>query len=86
MFVGNSRLIFGSNVIWEYKVDGAANKSYEFVYPLKQIHWKMLDQEKQPCKQDTGSAGNVTKCIMDFLEREIGCTMILQGRNSSVDL
>ena len=86
MFVGNTRLIFGSNTIGEYKRDGKGGKSYEFNYPLKQIHWKMLDQENQPCKQDTQSAGNVTKCIMDFLEREIGCSMILQGRNSGVDL
>ena len=68
----------------QYKQTKNAGKSNEYVYPLKQIHWKMLDQEKQPCEQDT--AGNVTNCIMDFLEREIGCSMILQGRNSNVDL
>ena len=86
MFVGNGRGIFGSNYIVQYKPDSKSGKSYEYDYPLKQIRWKMLDQEKQPCEQDTHSGGNVTRCIMDFLEREIGCSMILQGRNSSVDL
>ena len=85
MFVGNSRGLFGSNHILQFKQPKNAGKSNEYHYPLKQIHWKMLNQEKQPCKQDAQSA-DTTKCIMAFLEREIGCSMILQGQNRNVDL
>ena len=45
----------------------------------------MLNQEKQPCDQEN-TEGNTTECIMDFLERTIGCSMILHGRNRDLDL
>ena len=86
VFVGNPRGIFGSSALYESKPIGRAEKYvYHHAYPLKQIHWKMLNQENQPCDEDN-TEGNTTECIMDFLERSVGCSLILQGRNRKLDL
>ena len=47
-------------------------------YLLKRMHLKALDKEQQRCDQDD-DAGNTTKCITEYLEREVGCSMDLQG-------
>ena len=85
-FIGNPRGIFGSHVLYKTKpVRRAVKYASNHAYPINQIHWKMLSKEKQPCVEDNAE-GNTTKCIMDFLERSVGCSMILQGRNPDLDL
>ena len=47
------------------------------------MHLKALDKEQQRCDQDD-SAGNTTKCITEYLEQKIGCSMDLQDSSSVV--
>ena len=56
---------------------------YSQDYLLKRMHLKALDKEQQRCDQDD-SAGNTTKCITEYLEQKIGCSMDLQDSSSVV--
>ena len=85
VFIGNPRLIYGSDNIVMYKPIRNQKSAFSYAYPMKQIRWKMRNQEKLPC-DDENTEGNTTECIMDFLKRTIGCSMILQGRNRQLDL
>ena len=56
---------------------------YSQSYRLRRTHWKALDNEQQRCDQND-AAGNTTKCITEYLERKIGCSMDLQDSSSVV--
>ena len=52
-------------------------------FMLKRTLVKALDKDGKRCDQ-TENSGNTTKCISEYLEREIGCTMHLHGSNSQI--
>ena len=56
-------------------------------FRFTRVHWKALDNEKQRCDSQRSYAeenNTVTECIVAYLEREIGCSMGLQGSNPNV--
>ena len=53
------------------------------VYKMAKTHWKALDTPLKRCKSENKEA-NTTKCIVQFLENKIGCSMGLAKSNSKV--
>ena len=85
MWIGNTRGLYGSETIYEYKPGGRVEKyAYKHTYPIKHVHLKMLDLKDQRCTEGTGA--NTTKCILKFLEDTFGCSMMLPERNTELDL
>lgn len=85
VWIGNTRGLYGSDTIYESKPRERGEKySYEKIYPMKHVHWKMLDLKDQRCTEGTGA--NTTKCIIQFLEHTFGCSMMLPERNTELDL
>ena len=56
-------------------------------FRFTRVHWKALDNEKQRCDSQRSykeENNTVTECIVAYLEKEIGCSMGLQGSNPHV--
>ena len=52
-------------------------------YQLRRTHWRTLDRERLRCDAEKTEA-NTTGCITNFLEKEIGCSMGLQGADHKI--
>ena len=61
------------------------NTSYQIftAYNMAKTHWKALDTPLKRCRSENKEA-NTTKCIVEFLEHKIGCSMGLSKGNSEV--
>ena len=53
-------------------------------YELERTHWKTLNTEKDRC-DETDSEANTTKCITQFLEQSVGCSMGSYGADPSME-
>ena len=89
MYLPQYEKAFGSEYIklklahnqWERKKSTEYRYAQDFM--LKRTLVKALDKEDKRCDEKDNS-GNTTKCITEYLEREIGCTMHLLGSNSQI--
>ena len=78
MFLPNHDKIFGSQYL---KIDPPSNthlKSYSQEYAISRTHWMNLDNEDVRCNSQR-TEENTTKCINDYLWKNVGCSMGLQG-------
>ena len=88
MYVPKMDKIFGSEFI-ALQVDSARMKAkksgteYQIitVYNLAKTHWKALNTPHKRCRSENIEA-NTTKCIVQFLENRIGCSLGLAKSNS----
>ena len=83
VFLPNHDKKFGSHYLSieaPKKRDFGAVYRYSQDYEISRTHWKQVDTTELRCKQ-TGTAGNTTRCITGYLEKEIGCSVGLQGSN-----
>ena len=88
MYLPHYERAFGSDFL---KVSLPSNeerkKDREYMYSqsywLRRTHWKALDNEQQRCDQND-AAGNTTKCITEYLEQKIGCSLGLLGSTAMV--
>ena len=82
MIIPRSDQLFGSiymNLPIPKKYIGKGDCLYQN-YELRRTRWITLDESDQRC--DTSEAvARTTKCITQFLEKEIGCSMGLLGSN-----
>ena len=90
MFLPNHNKIFGSHYIkidspskFEDVKTGIDSKNYYQEFEISRIHWLKLDHPESRCNH-IGKDGNTTKCISEYLEVNIGCSMGLQGGNPGV--
>ena len=83
MFLPNHEETFGSQYL---KIDSPAKSntltavrtnSYYQEYKISRTHWMSLDHEESRCNSRQGKE-NTTKCITEYLESKIGCSMGLQ--------
>ena len=83
MFLPNHEETFGSQYL---KIDSPAKsdtltavrtKSYYQEYKISRTNWMSLDHEESRCNSQQ-SKENTTKCITEYLESKIGCSMGLQ--------
>ena len=83
MFLPNHEETFGSQYL---KIDSPAKSntltavrtnSYYQEYKISRTHWMSLDHEESRCNSRQ-SKENTTKCITEYLESKIGCSMGLQ--------
>ena len=90
MFFPKVDKIFGSEFL-ALMVDGARMKKareqgtafhISTHYKLSKSHWKALDTPTKRCKIENVEA-NTTKCIVQFMETKIGCSMGLAKSNSN---
>ena len=90
MYVPKIDNIFGSEFI-ALQVDSARMKAKKngseyhiiTVYKMAKTHWKALDTPIKRCRSENKEA-NTTKCIVQFLENRIGCSLGLAKSNSKV--
>ena len=89
MYVPNPK-VFGSDFIrinLPSEALSADNGSHKYTqdFRLTQTHWKAIDNENQPCDDKHTSIDenvNTTACIVDYLEKESNCSMVLKGSKS----
>ena len=86
MFLPNNDKIFGSHSV---KVDSPANykdggvNSYYQEFDISRTRWMNLDQAESRCSPHKSEV-NTTKCITEYLENRIGCSMGLQGTDTGL--
>ena len=92
MYLPNPTKLFGSEYLTmdiPYRTVSESDEGkYYYLrqdFRLTQIHWKALDQESLRCDESddkSQATENVTvsKCIVSYLEKEIGCSMGLMGQ------
>ena len=90
MFLPHHNKIFGSHYI---KIDSPSKfedvktslvgKNYYQEFEISRTHWLKLDHSDLRCNP-RGREVNTTKCITEYLEANIGCSMGLQGGNPGV--
>ena len=83
MFLPNQDKIFGSQYL---KIDPPSNthsKSYSQEYAISRTHWMHLDNEDSRCNSHR-TEENTTKCINEYLWKNVGCSMGLQGSISGL--
>lgn len=89
MYLPNQR-IFGSDMLKiqlpKEAFDTDNRTSYFQVYrqefELSTIRWRALNNKKQRCDDERTSKDETvftTECIVQYLEKEVGCTMAQQG-------
>ena len=90
MYIPNPKL-FGSDMILMYlpveamSTEDGSYHVYNQDFRLTQTHWKAIDNEKQRCDDTHTSIDdsvNTSACIVDYLERESNCSMVLLGSSS----
>ena len=84
--------IFGSNFM-ALQVDSARVKKgmaegkifhIMSTYKMEKTHWKALDTNTKRCISDNYKEANTTKCITEFLENKVACSVGLPGSNSKI--
>ena len=84
--------IFGSDYM-SLQVDSARvkrgiNEGKNFyimtTYKVAKTHWKAMDTNNKRCISHNYDEGNTTKCITEFLENKVACTVGLPGSNSKI--
>ena len=88
MYLMNENNVFGSDQFGVFRPgqgDGSGNFIYAKTFKLNQIHWKAIDHENHKC-DDENTVGHTSMCITAFLEKEIGCTMNLQGSKPGLEM
>ena len=88
MFLPNPK-IFGTDMLRIKLPDearsvdnGTSYNVYRQDFRMTQIHWKALDNAKQRCDDKHSSLDvsiNTTACIVEYLEKEINCSMVLKS-------
>ena len=82
MFLPNHDKVFGSHFLKivpptvKSKDDRA--KNYYQEYDISRTHWKSVDRPEFRCNSRSDKE-NTTKCLTEYLENKIGCSMGLQG-------
>ena len=90
IFLPNHNKIFGSHYM---KIDSPSkyedprgsldSKNYYQDFEITRTHWLKLDHTDMRCNP-VERGDNTTKCITEYLEANIGCSMGLQGSNPGV--
>ena len=90
IFLPNHNKIFGSHFI---KIDSPSKyedakvhldgKNYYQDFEITRTHWLRLDHTNLRCNHEE-RGDNTTKCITEYLEAHIGCSMGLQGSDPGV--
>ena len=86
MFLPNYDKKFGSHYLKieppKERNKGSVTDSVNYYqdYLISRTHWKQVDTAEFRC-DPIGTVGNTTKCITEYLEDNIGCSMGLQGTN-----
>ena len=53
-------------------------------YKMAKTHWKALDRNTKRCMSENYKEANTTKCITEYLENKVGCSVVLSGSNSKI--
>ena len=77
MFLPNNDRVFGSHYL---KIIPPSDtfKDYYQEYDISRTHWKSVDRPEFRCNSRSEKE-NTTKCLTEYLENKIGCSMGLQG-------
>ena len=88
IYLPNPNKIFGTDMLRiqlpheARSVDNGTYHMYRQDLRMTQIHWKTLDNEKQRCDDKHSSLDvsvNTSACIIEYLEKETNCSMVLKG-------
>ena len=84
--------IFGSDYM-SFQVDSARVKrgmkdGTKFhimtTYKMAKTHWRAMDTNNKRCISHHNKEANTTKCITEFLENKVGCSVGLSGSNPKI--
>ena len=76
MFLPNNDRVFGSYFL-KIVPPTDASKNYYQEYEISRTHWKSVDRREFRCNS-RNEKENTTKCLTEYLENKVGCSMGLQ--------
>ena len=80
MFLPHNDRVFGSHFL-KIVPPTDAFKNYYQEYDISRTHWKSLDRTEFRCNSHNKKE-NTTKCLTEYFEKKIGCSMGLQESRS----
>ena len=80
MFLPNDDRVFGSYFL-KIIPPSDVRKNYYQEYDISRTHWKSVDRPEFRCNSHNEKE-NTTKCLTEYLENKIGCSMGLQESRS----
>ena len=92
MYLPKMDKIFGSDYM-SLSVDSARvkrgmkeGKNFHIVttHKIAKTHWKAMDTNNKRCISQNYEEANTTKCITEFLENKVGCSVGLSGSNPKI--
>ena len=78
MFLPNMDRVFGSHFLKIVRPGSSYKKNHYQEYDISRTHWKSMDRTEFRCNSHINKE-NTTKCLAEYLEKKIGCSMGLQG-------